>query len=261
MKKGFKYFFATWLIVLVLFNCICFFTPSSIEGKTILELIKFIRGFKGDYDISLLESYGLSEMVFNKYGGSFWSAYVCIIIAFMGLLICAYVTFKEKDNQKIFYRISLIQISYVCLIVTLVVGIMCMIIPNLSNWIGIVICFIVLVLNLIAIVKISAAIEKVEELDTNISSQTSFIRNITDEAKDLLSKATTDETIRSCQEIYDAFKYSDPVSKKELEKLEYNIQKVFNEYKTEIIENTNSNTKDILLTLIQERNTRCRSLK
>lgn len=264
MRKSFKYYLAIWAIGFVLFNSLCFLTPSTIEGKSILELIQFIQSLKGSdsIDVATLESYGLSELVFNKYGGSFWIAYVSILVAFIGLLICFYIAFKNTDNQKFFYRIPLLRISYSCLIVTLVVGVLCMIIPNLPNWVGMIICFVILLFNIIAVLKASTAIETVESIDTKVKEQTSFIKNLTIKAESLISKATTEESKKACKEVYEAIRYSDPMSNDELKDVEEEIQKQFRNLSVALSSNDDiTDISNSLLNTIIERNRKCKKLK
>ncbi len=264
MRKSFKYYLAIWAIGFVLFNCLCFLTPSTIEGKSILELIQFIQSLKGSnsIDVATLESYGLNELVFNKYGGSFWIAYISILVAFIGLLVCFYIAFKNTDNQKFFYRIPLLKISYSCLIITLVVGVLCMIIPNLPNWVGMIICFVILLFNIIAVLKASATIETVESIDTKVKEQTSFIKNLTIEAENLISIAKTEESKKACKEVYEAIRYSDPMSNDELKDVEEEIQKQFTDFTNKL--NFNENTEKVknnLLALINKRNNLVKNLK
>ena len=113
MKKTFGFFSIIWAIFLALFNVIVFVTPNEAGGMT-------------------------------KFGGAFWVGYIFITIAFIGQLVCAFFAFKPSDKQKVFYNIPLVTISYAGLIVMLIAGTACMAIPNLPNWIGIIVCAIAL---------------------------------------------------------------------------------------------------------------------
>ena len=64
--------------------------------------------------------------------------YIFITLAFIGQLVCSYFALKAESLQKMFYNIPLITISYTGLIVMLIVGALAMAIPNLPNWVGIV---------------------------------------------------------------------------------------------------------------------------
>ena len=263
MRKSFKYYLIIWIIVFVLFNLSCFLTPSSIQGKSILEVIKLIQSISGSetIDVNALESFGLSEIAFNKYGGSFWVAYVFIVIAFIGQLICSYIAFNN-DSQKFFYRIPLIRISYTYLITTLIIGTICMIIPDLPNWLGILLCLIILVINIITLLKASAAIEYVETKDEQIKSQTSFIKSLTAEAQTLISKTSDENSKEICKKVYEAIRYSDPISNESLNNLEQDIKKDF-----DTLSNAISNKEGItdiansLINKINERNKKVKTFK
>ena len=120
MKKTFGFFSIIWAIFLALFNVIVFVTPNEAGGMT-------------------------------KFGGAFWVGYIFITIAFIGQLVCAFFAFKPSDKQKVFYNIPLVTISYAGLIVMLIAGTTCMAIPNLPNWIGIIVCLLALAITSIAV--------------------------------------------------------------------------------------------------------------
>ena len=117
MKKSIGVYSIIWAICLAIFNVIVFVTPNEIGGV-------------------------------SKFSGSFWVGYIFITIAFIGQLVCAFFAFKPSDKQKVFYNIPLVTISYAGLIVMLIAGTACMAIPNLTNWIGIIVCLLVLVIIL-----------------------------------------------------------------------------------------------------------------
>ena len=109
MKKAFQKYAIIWAIFFVVFNVICFVTPGKAAGM-------------------------------NKFGGAFWSGYVFISLAFIGQLACTWFAFKADSLQKLFYNLPLIRISYTGLVVMLIVGAVVMAVPNLPNWIGVMIC-------------------------------------------------------------------------------------------------------------------------
>ena len=113
MKKSiFPKYVIIWLIMLAIFNVICFVVPSTIDGG-------YIRT------------------------GSFWVGYIFISLAFLGQLICAWIALKSDSVSKLFYNIPLITISYTGLILMLIVGSLFMIIPALPVWLGIILCLLI----------------------------------------------------------------------------------------------------------------------
>ena len=99
MKKGFKFYAIAWFILLALFNVIAFVSVGWIGQE--------------------------------KYTASFWIGYAFITLSFVGQLACAYSAFKADSAKKLFYNISLIRTSYIGLIVSFIVGGLCMLISPL----------------------------------------------------------------------------------------------------------------------------------
>ncbi len=233
MKKTFKFYAIVWTICLALFNVISFVTPNEIA------------------DIS-------------KFDGAFWVGYIFITLAFIGQSICAYVTFKAENLKKLFYNIPLISISYIGLVVMLVVGGLAMAIPNLSNWIGIIGCLLVLGFTAISVIKAIAAVELVSDIDTKIATETAFIKIITVNAQNLMNRANAPMLKKQCNKVYEALRYSDPISNARLADVEQRIKEEFDTLTDAVVADdldaTESSAKE-LTTLINERNNKCKALK
>lgn len=233
MNKKFKYYAIIWALLLAVFNVICFVTPSEAAGM-------------------------------SKFGGAFWAGYIFITIAFIGQLICAYIALKTDDKTKLFYNIPVIRVSYTGLILTVVFGALCMAIPNLPNWVGIIVCLLVLAFTAIAVIKAKAASDVVEKIDNKVKAQTLFVKSLTVDAESLLARATTPEAKEACKKIYEAVRYSDPMSSVQLVDIEEQIEGSFIAFSAAIIENDTelaaAESKNLLV-LIDNRNKKCRLLK
>ena len=179
MKK-FGIYSEIWAIVLGIFNLIVFLTPNEAGGM-------------------------------YKFGGAFWVGYIAITVAFVAQLVCALFALREKNQTKLFYNIPLVKISYTGLVIMLIAGTLCMAIPNLPNWIGIIACALVLLFNAIALIKASAAARVVAGIDEKVAAETSFIKGLTAEAE-LLTSAAGDDLRATAKKVYEAIRYSDPVS-------------------------------------------------
>ncbi len=232
MKKGFKSYAIAWAILLVLFNVIAFVYP-------------------GQTDV-------------DKYTSSFWIGYVFITICFVGNLLCANFAFKADSARELFYNVPLITISYTALIISFIVGGLCMLLSNLPYWIGVIVCATVLALFAIAIVKASAAVDLVERVDEKVKTQTSFIRNMTVEAESLMNRATDPEAKAACKKVYEALRFSDPISNPELSVIEAKITVKMDELSGAVDRDHLDNVKtyaDEISLLVNERNNKCRNLK
>lgn len=233
MKKNFKLYLCIWAIFLVIFNLVTFLTPNEVVGL-------------------------------NKFDGAFWVGYIFITLAFIGQLVTAYFAFKEENMQKLFYKISLMRVSFIGLILTLVFGVACMAIPNVPNWLGIILCFAVLGFSAIAVLKAEIAIEEVIKIDEKIKTQTAFIKLLTVDAQSLMMKAKSSEIKAECKKVYEAVRYSDPMSNDALSSIEGQIQKQFNAFEVAVEGNELDYVKKLssdLLIAIDSRNKKCRVLK
>lgn len=233
MKKGFKYYLSIWVILLTVFNVAVFVSPGEAGG-------------------------------YSKFGGAFWVGYIFITLSFIGQLICAYFVFKADSLQKFFYNVPLIRISRIGLVLTAIFGTLCMAIPNLPNWIGIIICLAVLAFTAISVIKATAAGDIVSEIDKKIESKTSFVKALTADVEALMSAAKTPELKAEVKKVYEAIRYSDPMSNAALEEINEQIQNQFSVFadavKTEDSELASSYSDELII-LIDNRNKKCKLLK
>ena len=233
MKKNFKLYIICWAILLVLFNIICFVTPNEAAGL-------------------------------NKFGGAFWVGYIFITAAFIGQLVCAYIAFKAENLKKLFYNLPLITLSYTGLVLTLVFGGAAMTIPNLPNWIGIIVCLIILAFTAIAVISAKAAGTVVSNIDEKIKTNAAFIKEMTVETQNLMNRANAPKLKEYCKKVYEALRYSDPMSKEQLTDIENRIKEEFDALTDAVIsddlDGTETGAKE-LCDLINVRNRKCKLLK
>lgn len=225
MNKNQKHYVGLWAILFVLFQLIAFISPGWIN--------------------------------IEKYTSSFWIGYAFITLSFVGQLICTMTALKEENLTKLFYKIPLIRISYIGLIVSFVAGGACMLLSLLPYWIGALVAVIVVAITALALVKASAAADIVAEIDDKISKQTFFIRNLTMEAENLMARAKTPEAKTACKKIYEALRYSDPMSSDALAEIEGKIEAQFAAFSNSV----SPEAAEELLLLIGERNRKCKLLK
>lgn len=231
MKKGFRYYAAAWALLFVLFNLLVFVPPR----------------FVGEYD---------------KFGGAFWAGYVGIAVALVGQLVCAHFALKAENAQKLFYNLPLATVSYTGLVLTLVCGGLCMTVPDLPNWVGALVCLLILVFCAVAVIKAAAAAELVAGVDEKVKTQTQFIKNLTVDAENLCARAQTDEAKAACKKVYEAIRYSDPMSAPALADIEAEITAQMQSFTAAVASGTGvDEAADALLLLMQERGSKCKALK
>ena len=234
MSKTFRNYTIVWAVMLAMFNVVAFVTPNEVAG-------------------------------ISKFDGAFWAGYIFITIAFIGQLAVAYYAFRVQETaQKFFYRVPLVTISWSGLILILVIGSLCMIIPGMPNWLGVIICFTILGFNAIALAKADTAVELVAQVDEKIKNQTFFVRSLTIDAESLLARAKTDLAKAECKKVYEAIRYSDPMSHSALAYTESEITIKFTKL-TEAVGAGNDEAVAALagevVILVGDRNKKCKLLK
>lgn len=232
MKKAYMFYSVIWAVLLALFNVLSFVSV----------------GWAG----------------IEKYTTSFWIGYIFITVAFIGQIICAYFALKDSDIKKTFYNVSLISTSYTGLILSFIVGGLCMLISPLPYWVGIILCAIVLGLNVISVVKASAAIDIVSRVDEKVKKNTFFIKSLTIDAESLLSRAKSANIKAECKKVYEAVRYSDPMSDDALASVESQITVKFAELSEAVKADNAEKVAELaneVFVLVGDRNKKCRLLK
>lgn len=232
MKSYFKYYGIVWVVLVVVFNVIVFVTPNEIAGV-------------------------------SKFGGSFWLGYIFIMMTLVAQLGVAWYSLKD-DITKIFYRIPLISISYGSLITMTVVGILCMVIPGFPVWVGIILCLLVLAFSIVSMMRAQAAASLIGDTDTKIKNKTFFIKSLTIDMDSLLARAASPEMSEELKKVYEAVRYSDPMSNDALSGIESSITIKVSELSECVgkadIEGVKGLGKEIVI-LLNDRNKKCKLLK
>lgn len=233
MKKYFKYYAICWAIALVAFNVITFAVANETVGISVV-------------------------------GSSFWFGYSFITIAFIGNLICSLLFFKEENKSKVFLNIPIINLAYSALVVSLIVGAVAMAVPQIPYWVGMIVDVLVLAFYAIATVKASVAADRVNDVEQKIKVQTFFVKSLTVDAESLMARAKSDEMKAETKNVYEAVRYSDPMSNDALVNIENQIQNEFNAFAVAVKNNDITLAKssaDELVILINDRNKKCKLLK
>lgn len=232
MKKTFRNYFGIWAILLALFNVIAFVSV----------------GWGGQ----------------EKYTAAFWIGYIGITLTFVGQLVCARKVFQEENLQKFFYKIPLLRISCYGAILSFVLGGVSMLISPLPYWVGAILCAIVLAITAIAVLMADTACELIEEVDEKVKAQTAFIRLLTVDAENLLSRAKTEKVKAACKKVYEAARYSDPMSSDALLSIEGKISAQMEVLTKAVAEGNDEQiavaAEEVTL-LIGDRNRKCKILK
>lgn len=234
MKKNFKFYALIWALLLAAWCAVVFLVRPIIPGYVI------------------------------NYDARFWVAFVFIIAAFIGNLVCAYYAFKAENLKKMFLNLPLITVSWSAMITMLVVGSVLMLIPNCPAWIAAIVCIVVLVFNAIAVIKAAWAADAVNKVDEKVKAQTTFIKNLTTDADSLLARAKSDAVKAECKKVCEAVRYSDPVSSAALSVIEAKITVKVDEFASAVGADDAEKAKEIadeIVILVGDRNKKCKALK
>ena len=184
MKKKQIYYLVVWIALIILFNILCFVTPTEISGV-------------------------------QTFSGAFWPGYVCITVSFVCHLVFSIICLGENNREKRVLNMPLIIISYFELIIMIIIGIGCMVLPIISNWLGIILCYAILVVSVLIFVSAIVVGENTLKANTALNVKGFQMREIANQASELISMANDDETKTLMQKIFDAIRYSDPTSTEE----------------------------------------------
>lgn len=229
MKKNFKSYAIIWAIGLAIFNLCAFLVPSP-----------------------------------TKFTPSFWLGYGFITLAFILHLGTAYFTFKEETKEKLFLNISTITINFVTLVCTAIIAAITMAVPAFPDWLGAILCFACFGIGIAANLLAKTAGDMVAKKDEKIKAKTLFIKSLTVDADTLVSQAQVPEIKAQVTKVYEAIRYSDPMSNDALSGVETKIQYQFNAF-TNAVKNEDAELVESmsveLLDLIDARNKKCKVLK
>ena len=232
MKKAAVSYSIIWAVLVALFNVIAFVSV----------------GWEG----------------YEVYTPSFWTGYIFIMISFVGQLICAWIGTSGKSAQKLFYNFSMLKISFTALIISFIVGGLCMLISPLPYWIAILVCSVIFAIQIIAVIKAKTVADIVSDMDDNIKTKTFFVKSLTADAETLVTSAKSDVIKAECKKVYEAFRYSDPMGNDALAHLESQITDKFAEFSEVVKADDSAKAVEIaneVLALLGDRNRKCRLLK
>lgn len=234
MKKSLLNYIICWIGLVALFNVICFVTPEEFNGM-------------------------------YKYAGAFWSGYGFIMASFVMHLVYVFFALSVKEKEKRILNMPVIIISCIELVLMVICGAICMIIPDLPNWLGVVACSVILVFSIVSLVATKSVGEKSTKANMKLNAETRFYRDLTDTAQLLINSAKSPEIKAIAISVKDAIRYSDPVSSDDIHSMELEIEASMN-LLLEMIKNDETidmiKTKsEELLNLIEYRNKKCMTLK
>ena len=234
MKKGLTYYGIAWAICLAVFNVLTFVMPHAV----------------GNFDWHQRPT--------------FWIGYGFVMLSLIAQLLVGIKMFSSEKAEKVFLRLSLQKTSYIALFTSLVVGAVFMAVPVLPEWIAAIVCVVVTGYYVVAYLKGSAAIDYVEKTGENVKAKTALMRELISESESLMAYAKTDVAKDSTKKVYEALRYSDPMSNDKLYYVEKEISEayiLFADKVKNVVDEGLEDQADKLCVLVDDRNNKCKLLK
>lgn len=227
MKKNFKFYAVSWALLFAIFN-----------------VLAFAVGFKNN--------------------ASFWTAYITSVIAMLLQLVCAKISFKPEKLDRLFLNIPVISITFIGMVASMIIGAVCMVIPSVPVVAIIVIEYLILAFTGISVLKANAAAEIVNEVGEKVKEKTQFIKLTTVDAQNLMNSAKSESVKSACKKVYEALRYSDPMSNETLAHEEVEIADKMAELSSAVASDNADFAESIsneITALVKARNNKCKALK
>ncbi len=238
--------------------------PESIDGK-IVTTISFDALGEGVETIIIPKSVTTinGKLYTNRYDITFL---IGMIIAFVGAAIAtAFVlTLKVETKEKMFLTVSQLRTAYIVTILSLILSGIYLFVAIVPDWIVYISTVLVYGVAIISVLKAKAAVSVAAGIDEKVEVQTFFIKSLTVDAEHLMSTSKTAELKVLSKKVYEAVRYSDPMSNAVLVEVEEKIQNGFSDLENAVEAQDfelASSTADELLSLIDIRNKKCKLLK
>ncbi len=154
---------------------------------------------------------------------SFWIGYGSITLSAFISAVVLYFIFDKKEMKSRFYGVPLIYVLISYLVIQLIVGIVQMVIPDFNYKIAIIINAIILVVSLIGLIGLTAGKDEIERIDKKVKEKVLYIKEIEVKLEGVISNTKDQDALKELRKLKDLVRYSDPMSKAEVETLEINI--------------------------------------
>ena len=218
MKKGILYYLAAWIIAAVSFTAVF-----------------FIVGSKSPF-------------------GYYWTGYLAAMLFLLIHLVTGLMVMSRKSARQMVYHAPMMKYSYSGLVLSLSASLYFITKPYLPSWLGIIAQVIIAAITIILALGSKAGADIITAQDRKTTEQTSFMLLMTNRAELLMKQESDPELKREYKKIYEALKFSDPMSVPEVRNTEKKIEELF--YTLESIQDKSEREELIkkLTDAIKERN-------
>lgn len=203
---------------------------------------------------------------FSGHNSVFWISWVFMLIAFASVSISG-IFLREKITRlkDWIFGYPIIKHGILYLIIEFLTSTIFIIFEDKILWLwAFVVQFVVFVFHVVIVISCFMAKDIVEDISFKIKDKTGFIKLLRIDAQMLVENCNNPEAKRSCQELADAIRYSDPMSNENLFEMEKEIALILSNCSNAIkIEDYDMVKKycDTALLILLERNEKCKALK
>lgn len=203
----------------------------------------------------------------KKNYATFIISYVAVMIAFASQYYVAFVALKNDGVKSKFYGIPILRVGYIYLIAQFIVSTALMItnaFVDVPYWIIICVLVVLLAASAIGFIGTVAVKEQIETIEIKQENNTKFITNLQLEVESIPSKIDDIDLKNKTTKFAEKVRFSDPVSSKDLETLEDEIDRKYLLFKENALNQNNAQASiylDELNDLLDERNKRTKMMK
>jgi hypothetical protein len=186
------------------------------------------------------------------------------VLAFLGELACGITVFGKEKADGVFLGVPVLHISYVGTVAMLIVSVIFTAIPKMPAFVSAIVCLLILAFTALAVIKATVAAEMVQNLGQKVKEKTLFVKMLTTDADSVMARAKSDAVKAEAERVYEAVRYSDPMSSEALSGVESQITLKFDSFSQAVDDDDYELAKanaDELLILINDRNKKCKMLK
>lgn len=242
--------------------------PQNIDGKEVTAIS--VDALSAGADAILIP--GTVDKINTKlytarYDAAFYLGILTALIGF-ALAVAGVLKLDIETKEKTFMRIPVIRIAYAVSVLSVLLSAAYMfVLPRYVNtpvWLGAVFIVLIAALGVTSFFKATTAAEMVEETEKKVKTNTYFIRSLTSDAEALMSSNLSSEMKAEAKIIYEALRYSDPMSDEKLLDAEVEIEHYYKQFEEAVTSNDIETAKSIgdkLKLSIEKRNKKCKLLK
>lgn len=200
--------------------------------------------------------------------GVFWIAYVAELIAIalqVPLFKAAYDNTVDLKSRVLGFPIF--RVGYIYLGIQTVLSLALFglgFIDGFPVWIAVILCVIVLAVALIGSISVDMARNRIVQIESVQSADTTNIRQLRTMSDNLINKTNDTELRSRLEKLAELFRYSDPVSSPKLYVIEQNLMGCFSQLESAVM---NGNASDAVIlcqqveNALNDRNNACKNFK